>query len=312
MKPLRKNAAISIDGGGIRGVMVTQALTMLEAHLGQSIHSRFRLMAGTSTGAIIAASIGAGLSADGLHEMYLQNGPEIFRQSWRTLIWPLLARYRYSLAPLEEALRQAIGDITMSDLWSANPPTDVVITLFDLVENRSRFVKSWKPEYDDWPVYKAVLASSSVPTYFPVVDGRYVDGGVGSYINPCYLAAYEMRFCLNWNPAETTLISLGTGRSPHTRQTGDADKFWAWNWLEPVLDAFTMSASDQQVHLVQTFFEQLDFRRFQVDMNEPISMDEAKKIPQLVAYGEELGRKILNDETDVAQQIQAAQVTYPQ
>ena len=307
MKPLRKNAAISIDGGGIRGVMVTQALTMLEAHLGQSIHSRFRLMAGTSTGAIIAASLGAGLSAGGLHEMYLQNGPEIFQQSWRTLVWPVLARYRYSLTPLEEALRQVIGDITMSDLWSADPPTDVVITLFDLVENRSCFVKSWKPEYGDWPVYKAVLASSSVPTYFPVVDGRYVDGGVGSYINPCYLAAYEMQFCLNWDPAETTLISLGTGRSPHTLQTGDADKFWAWNWLEPILDAFTHSASDQQVHLVQTFFGQLDFRRFQVDLREPIGMDEAKKIPELVAYGEELGRKILHDETDDAQQIQATQ-----
>lgn len=125
------------------------------------------------------------------------------------------------------------------------------------------------------------------------------------------LAAYEMEFCLNWDPAETTLISLDTGRSPHTLQTGDADKLWAWNWLEPVLDAFTHSASDQQVHLVQTFFEQLDFRRFQVDLREPISMDEAKKIPELVAYGKELGRKILHDETDGAQQTQASQAPHP-
>jgi predicted acylesterase/phospholipase RssA len=307
MKPLRKNVAISIDGGGIRGVIVTRALTMLEEHLGQSIYSRFRLMAGTSTGAIIAASLGAGLSAKRLDELYLQNGHEIFQPSWRTLVWPLLARYRYALEPLKIALRQEIGDLTMGDLWSTEPPTDVVITLFDLVENRSRFVKSWKHEYDDWPVYKAILASSSVPTYFPVVDGRYVDGGVGSYTNPCYLAAYEMQFCLNWDLAETTLISLGTGRSPHTLQSGEADKFWAWDWIEPVLGAFAQSADDQQVHLVQTFFEQLDFRRFQVDLQEPIGMDDASKIPELVKYGEDLGWKILNNETDRAQQIQATQ-----
>ena len=60
MKPLRKNAAVSIDGGGIRGVIVTRALTMLEDHLGQTIHDRFRLTAGTSTGAIIAAGIAPG------------------------------------------------------------------------------------------------------------------------------------------------------------------------------------------------------------------------------------------------------------
>lgn len=310
MKSLRKNVAISIDGGGIRGVIVTRALTMLEEQLGLSIHGRFRLMTGTSTGAIIAAGLGAGLSADRLHQLYLQKGPEIFQHSLRTLVWPLLARYRYSLAPLAEALRKEVGELTMGDLWAADPPTDVVITVFDLVENCSRFVKSWKQEYRDWPVSKAALASSAVPTYFPVVDGRYVDGGVGSYINPCYLAAYEAQFCLNWDPAETTLISLGTGRDPSMLQSGEANKFWAWNWIGPILGAFTRSADDQQVHLVETFFKQLDFRRFQVDLREPIGMDDASRIPELVAYGEELGKKLLNDETDRAQQVQATQAPH--
>jgi hypothetical protein len=58
------------------------------------------------------------------------------------------------------------------------------------------------------------------------------------------------------------------------------------------------SADDQQVHLVDTFFEALDFRRFQVDLKEPVAMDDPDAIPVLVEYGEELGRKILNDETD--------------
>ena len=59
---------------------------------------------------------------------------------------------------------------------------------------------------------------------------------------------------------------------------------------------------------MRTFFEQLDFRRFQVDLREPIAMDDASKIPQLTTYGDELGRKTLNDETDRALEITAARV----
>ena len=305
MKPFREHVAIAVDGGGIKGVMVTRALAILEDHLGQSSHDIFRLAAGTSTGAVVAAGVGAGLSGAQMHQLYCELGPAVFRRTCRSWLWPLTL-YRYPSEPLETAIKQHVGDMTMGDFWAADPPTDVVITIFDLVANRTRFIKSWKEEYAAWPVVRAVLASSSVPTYFPPVEGRYVDGGVGSYANPCYLAAYEARFCLEWDPAETTLISLGTGRDPHGLQPGDADRFWAWDWLAPVLGAFLQSADDQQVHLVRTFFQQLDFRRFQVDLHEPIAIDDPSKIPQLTAYGDLLGRKILNDETDRALQITAS------
>ena len=310
MKPFRKHVAISVDGGGIKGVIVTRALSMLEDHLGQSMHDICRLVAGTSTGSIISAGIGVGLTGAEMYQLYTELGGTVFRKSLRTFLWPL-TRYRYPIEPLETTLKQYVGDLKMGDFWSADPPTDLIISLFDLVENRTRFVKPWKPQYASWPVVKTVLASCSVPTYLPVIEGRFVDGGVGSYANPCYLAAYESRFCLKWDPAETTLISLGTGRDPHTLQRGDADRFCAWDWIEPVLGAFLQSADDQQVHLVDTFFRQLDFRRFQVDLREPIAMDDFAKIPQLAEYGEELGRKILNDETDRALAIKAGECNPP-
>ncbi|MGC9357474.1 MAG: patatin-like phospholipase family protein [Anaerolineae bacterium] len=304
MKPFREHVAISIDGGGIKGVMVARALSMLEENLGRSVHDLFRLTAGTSTGSIISAGIAAGLTGERMHELYVELGETIFRKSLRTIFWPL-SRYRYPHEPLEHALNNYVGELRMGDFWTADPPTDVVITAFDLVTNQTRFIKPWKPEYADWSVTQAVLASSSVPTYFPVVEGRYVDGGVGSYANPCYLAAYEIRFCLGWDPAETTLISLGTGRAPGALEPGEAAKFWPWQWIDPVLGAFLHSADDQQVHLVDTFFTELDFRRFQVDLREPIEMDDASKIPELTTYGEDLGRKILNDEMDRALEIRA-------
>jgi len=299
MKPFRKNVAIAIDGGGIRGVIVTRALSMLERHLKQPVHNLFRLAAGTSTGSIISAGIGAGLTAAQLHRLYISLGDTIFSKSWRTILWPL-TRFRYPNEPLATALHEYIGDKKMGDFWSASPATDVVITTFDLINNKTCFVKPWKPDYQEWPVIMAVLASSSVPTYFPVVAGRYVDGGVGSYANPCYLAAYEAKFCLQWDTKETTLISLGTGRDPQSVKPEQPKRFMAWDWITPTLDAFLASANDQQVRLVDTFFQDLDFRRFQVDLEESIPMDDPRQIPKLIEYGEKMGTMILNDQVDGA------------
>jgi uncharacterized protein len=299
MKPFRKNVAIAIDGGGIRGVIVTKALSVLEDALGRPITGLAQLTAGTSTGSIIAAGTAAGLSATQIHALYLELDKTIFKPSCRTALWPL-SKYRYPLEPLADELRKYIGDQKMGDFWTQTPPVDVVIAAFDLQTNRNCFIKPWKDEYKDWPVIKAVLASSSAPTYFPPVADRYMDGGVGAYANPCYLAAYEAQFCLGWDLKETTLLSLGTGRNPPWIKPGQAADFWTWQWLDPLEDAFLDSANDQQVHLVDKFFKHLDFRRFQVDLADPFPMDDPQQMDKLVAYGNEMGRMILDDQFDRA------------
>ncbi len=302
MKPFRKNLAIAIDGGGIRGVMVTRALTMLEEHLGAPIHDSARLYAGTSTGSIISSALAVGLNAAQVHGLYLKLADTVFHSSWRTALFPL-SRYRYSSEPLAKALHDELGDRKMKDLWKDLQLTDLVITSFDVLTNRTLFIKPWKQEYQDWLISYAVLTSSCVPTYFPPVDGRYLDGGVGSYANPCYLAAYELQFCLGWDPSETTLLSFGTGRPPDLLKPGQPERLFAWNWIEPVLNAFLSSASDQQVVVVEDFFKKLDFRRFQVDMRENIEMDDIHHIAQLLEYGEQMGEMVLNDEIDRSTRI---------
>lgn len=299
MQPLRKNVALAIDGGGIKGVIVTKALSILEKEIGQPLNQWVRLSAGTSTGSIISAGIAAGLTGDQLYDLYVELGSVIFKPSWRTALFPL-SRYRYDTQPLIAALTRTLGNRKLGEFWKDAPHIDLVMTSFDVVSNHTCFIKSWKPAYQDWPVVQAIMASSSVPTYFPVVSGRYVDGGVGSYANPCYLAAYEAQYCLNWDPAETTLISLGTGRNPHSIEPGQVNKWFAWEWIYPMLGAFLQSADDQQFGLTATFFQGLDFRRFQVDLMEPIGMENADKIPELAAYGEQMGHKILRDEWEKA------------
>lgn len=306
MKPFRKNLAIAIDGGGIRGLVVTQALTMLEEDLGAPIYTFSRLTAGTSTGAIIAAALGTGISAKELNQLYLTLGPQVFTKTWRKTFFPL-TRYRYPDGPLVAFLKTYFGDKKMGDFWIGPTPTDVVITAFDLVDNRSKFIKSWKEEYADWPVVRAVQASCTVPTYFPIVEGRYIDGGVGAYSNPAYIAAYEAVNVLEWDPEETTLLSLGTGRVPHHYDPQKGLRFFAWQWLGPMFGAFLNSADDQQIHLVDTFFEKLDLRRYQVDLKETIEMDDVSDMGRLVNYGRLLGEMILNDRLDRAMGVVASQ-----
>ena len=302
MIPFRKNVAIAIDGGGIRGVVVTQALAVLEDYLRKPAHDIFRLAVGTSTGSIISAGIGAGLTARQMTRLYREIGASVFPSTWRKWFFPL-TRYRYAARPLKHALKDHFGAMKMSEFWHAPSPTDVVITSYDLVENRTRFIKPWKEAYQDWSVAEAVRASCTVPTYFPVVENRFIDGGVGAYSNPCYVAAYEARECLNWDPSETTLISIGTGRAPYHFDPHKTPKLWAWDWIGKATDVFLQSAYDQQVHLVQTHFKGLDFRRFQIDLEENIPMDDTRQMDKLVAYGSALGRMIVTDQVDPVQGI---------
>jgi uncharacterized protein len=303
MKPFRKNVAIAIDGGGIRGIIVTQALAILEVALGKPVHDIFHLAVGTSTGSIIAAGIAAGLTAKQMNQLYVTLGESIFPNSLRKLLFPL-TRYQYSDEPFVKALNIYFGNLKMGDFWTRYPQTDLVITTYDLEENRNRFIKPWKEEYTKFPVAKAVQASCTVPTYFPVVDNRFIDGGVGSYGNPCYVAAYEARECLNWDPAETTLISIGTGRNPYSYDAKTVSRLFAWDWIGRAADVFSQSANDQQVHLVEACFPLIDFRRFQINLREPIAMDATNQIDQLIAYGARLGYMIINDKIDQTQGVE--------
>lgn len=296
MKPFRKNVALAIDGGGFKGIMVAKALSILEEYLGKPCNSIFKITAGTSTGSIISTAIATGMNASQIYDLYCQLGKKIFKKRCRYYLWPI-TKYRYSNKELIKSLRHSFGEITIGDFWKRDSKFDVVITVRDLVENRTRFIKPWKKEYRNWKAYFAVLASCAVPTYFPVVKGRYIDGGVGSYSNPCYIAAYEAINCLKWKPEDTTLISIGTGRIKKRIEPYKANHFFAWNWISPILDTFLSDTSDQQVRVVRQFFKEVDFRRFQIEI-EPIELDDPSKIKLLTAYGEKLGRMILRDKTD--------------
>jgi len=342
IKPFRQNVALAVDGGGIKGVMVARALMVLQEALGKPIGEVVRLAAGTSTGAIIAASLARGIDAQRIHELYVGLGPRIFPKSWRTLpLVHLLVNYQYSSDALIEQLRQYLGDITLGELARQRPDFHLVITATDIYAGSTRFIKLYKARYQDWRLRDTVMASSVIPTVFPVFEHRFatptqpappdeawipeprawVDGGVGSYMNPCFLAAYEAAFCLRdqgWRIDNTTLISIGTGYSPPElawrKRTNDFRRkpgnFYGPEWVFPTIDTFLQDANAQQVRMVRHFFHDavvqetgnpaagLDFRRFNLTFDEPIEPDSVDKIDQLSMYGERLGQMILRDEQE--------------
>lgn len=341
-KPLRENVALAVDGGGIKGVMVARALMRLEEAVGKPLPAFVRLTAGTSTGAIIAAAIARGLDAATIHDLYVRMGPDVFRRSWRTRSpFRYLVRYQYDNRPLIKALDAHLGKTTIGELHAQRPDFHMVITATDIYANRTHFIKLYKRRYADWLLRDAVVASSTVPTVFPayphtfatpamppeageewIPEPRYwVDGGVGSYSNPCYLAAYEIAFCLHtygWRLDNTTLISIGTGKSPlekiwrgrlsNLRRT--PARLFGPEWVFPIVDTFLQDAAVQQVRLVKHFFAEavaeqagsaeaaLDFRRFNIDFDEVIEMDQVEAIPLLSHYGARLGEMIVNDEQE--------------
>jgi len=296
MKPFRKHVVLAIDGGGIRGTMVAEALAILEQKMGQPCADVFRIFAGTSTGSILSSGLAARIPAEEIHRLYVGLGNTIFKRTWR-FYWPL-SGWKFSLMPLAAALRDCLGERTMGSFWEGPQPIDVITTVRDLVESRTLYVKSWKPEYREWKAWYAVLCSCAVPSYFPAVDGRYVDGGVGSYSNPCYLAAYEAAYLANWDPRETTLISLGTGRNVSQLEPHHVDRFNALDWMHPLIDSFLADANDQQVRVVRQFFPDLDFRRFQIQLDAPVALDDPASIPVLTELGKKLADKIWQDDVD--------------
>lgn len=333
MQPIRQNLAISIDGGGILGIVVARAMMDLETALGEPVYKRAGLTAGTSTGAILTAGIAADMDAPALFALYKTLGESIFPKSWRTLpLIEFIVAYRYPNKPLLDALKAHLGDVTLGDIHASKPDFNMVLTTNDVYAAKTRFLKLYKGRYAAWRLADVVMASSTIPTVFPVFEHDYktypddppdenwipadrfwVDGGVGSYNNPAYLAAYEIEHCLRakgWTQANTTLISIGTGINPlevsWTKKNGklrNPAKMLGPGWLSPAIDLFLSDANDQQLKLTQHFFPQLDFRRFNVNYKEIYTPDDVKAIPQLIKYGEELGQKIVNDKWDTIEDM---------
>ncbi len=236
---------LSFDGGGIRGVLtltLLQRLTQAAPKLVQNAD----LLAGTSTGGIIALALAAGKSLSDVLQLYRDHGREIFDRSWLRDVADLgdLLGAEYDPANLQRLLQAEFGDLRLDQLNRR-----VLIPSFELDNGAADPARrTWKPVFfhnfpgsDSDGAEQAVavaLSTSAAPTYFPS-HGVFIDGGVAAN-NPSLAAlaqTQDPRAELQPRPAlaDVRLLSLGTGAAL-SYIAGTAHDWGSAQWVKPLVN----------------------------------------------------------------------------
>ncbi len=279
---------LSLDGGGIRGVLTARLLERLDA-----VHTAFLeqvdLIAGTSTGGILALWLAAGLPPTKIAQLYQEAGSKVFAESFWERVRDLdnLTGADYSNQALSSAIWDQLGDITLGDLHKK-----VVISSFDLDNGvqDGQAARTWKPKFfHNFPgsdsdaaekVLDVALRTSAAPTYFPIYQG-YVDGGVVANDPALCGLAQALHPATGGQQLDgVTLLSLGTGLSPHFLPEMDAS--WGLVQWAPHLITMMMegSAGVTEYECQQILGER--YMRLNARLASSISMDQPGKIPELL------------------------------
>jgi predicted acylesterase/phospholipase RssA len=226
---------LAIDGGGIRGLIPALVLEEIEHRTGRSAADMFDLVAGTSTGALIACALTRPqpMPAAEIAEIYEREGPEIFDRSSLQVITSLggLVDERYDARGLVTSLRRHLGDTRL-----AEATTGILLTTYDL-ESRAALVLG---NDDDITMVDAAHASAAAPTYFeplPVGARTLIDGGVFA-TNPAMLGYSRTRGGVE------VLASLGTGEQTRPLHFDEVKDWGQLAWARPILDVVFDGSAD--------------------------------------------------------------------
>jgi patatin-like phospholipase/acyl hydrolase len=200
---------LCIDGGGIRGVFAIAILQSIEEEYKKPIGELVDLVAGTSTGSIIAASIAVNKPMSDVLAGYKNYGKKIFTRQAKVGIFKSIYSDRY----LRRFFRKAYGDKTLADITSP-----LLIPAVDLTHGRPFVHRSNYGNKDaenlSLKLWDAVLSSCSAPVYFPPnnIDNHYlsIDGGLWAN-NPSMVCVTEGLQFFNMPLRDIEILSIGTG-----------------------------------------------------------------------------------------------------
>lgn len=250
--PASSIKVLAVDGGGIRGIIPAIILAEIQKRLGRILAQTFDLIAGTSTGGIIALGLGTACnngqpySPDQLTDLYVRNGAAIFQKNWLTPARQLLLP-KYSPAGLEYTLAKFFQG---TEFCTALTP--LLVSSYDLQTQLPFFFKSHRiatdPTYN-WKVTDIARATSAAPTYFPpfhltrgAEDYALVDGGI--FVNNPSMAAYVEARLLYPDAARVVVVSVGTG-DRQDRITYATAKDWGLiGWAKQIVPVLMDSVSE--------------------------------------------------------------------
>jgi uncharacterized protein len=269
----RKVRILSLDGGGIRGIITGQVLVALEEKLqaktkdpNARIGQYFDIIAGTSTGGILTCTLLTPSDNDADYpkytaqdavNLYLKNGQAIFQKTSSALI-PIFGAFRgskYGGRNMETILKERFGDLRLSQMIKP-----CLITSYDIQQRRAVFFTSHdakeKDNYD-FLIREVARSTSAAPTYFPPAMARSldelqlhtIDGGLFAN-NPTMCAVIE---CIKLfktegsslrTPDQMCIVSLGTGTVKKKYPYAKATRWGLLGWVGPIIDIMMSGVSE--------------------------------------------------------------------
>jgi patatin-like phospholipase/acyl hydrolase len=262
---MKMRRILSLDGGGIRGLVSCLWLAGVEDALTRTgkpgVLKSFDLLAGSSTGAIVACGLAIGLPPQQLAELYREQRHEIF-PGMAGRLWSRAGRLftqgvsapRYDGKGLEKVLKKVFGAAT---LGQAKKP--LLVTSYDTISRTPIVFKSFKAEHAELPMWEVCRASSAAPTYFPVhpmtVEGRrraLIDGGVVAN-NPtaCAIAEALRKDARVDSAQDLVVLSVGSGERSRPIDLKSAQEWGALEWAIPIIDVLFDGSTDAVDYIAQ-------------------------------------------------------------
>lgn len=306
--PVRR--VLSIDGGGIKGALPAAFLARIEEATGKRIVEQFDLIAGTSTGGIIAIGLGLGMSAREILELYVKRGQEIFSnagdKSLLDRLTPDVVRRRtevkYDPASLQSVLEGCWGSRMLGESQArlvipAYHPTQRGVYVFKTAHH-PRFQMDWK-----CPAVDVAMATAAAPTYFPahmIASGEIlIDGGIWAN-NPVAVAATEAVSVLGWPAESVRILSLGCTEADYSvpHETGELQL--ALELADLFMQCQSQGATGMAQLLIGHSQAGARFHRYQpVVPHKTFALDGVAQVAELVSLGQAEARKALPKVTEV-------------
>lgn len=289
-KPFR---ILSIDGGGIRGVYPAHVLQCVEERLRIDLFDTFDMIAGTSTGSIIAAGVATSVPAADMVAMYKEHGTEIFRKKrfffpikkYKNIVQPMFHSV-YESQYLENVLTGEFKDKRLGDIKKPLllPSTDIGNGCVHVL--KSGYSKDFTRD-NTVMVKDAVLASCSAPTYFDphrLKDYLLADGGLWAN-NPALAAVIDAQKRLGIAQGDIRVLSIGAGHSKTLYGTNVLRKWGLINgWKNKEFINFMLSLQSQSaLNYLNLMLRPGQIKRIDFESDQPLPLDDVSLIDDLIS-----------------------------
>jgi patatin-like phospholipase/acyl hydrolase len=283
---------LCLDGGGLKGIFAAAILAAIEEDLNTTAIDHFDLIAGTSTGGILAIGLGLGLRPREILDFYVNEGKTIFSDRFRKASLQQYGTNKFPAAPLATALKKHFKEKRFGDSTKR-----LLVPAYNLGENdlyifRTAHCENLKRDYKV-PAWKVALSTSAAPTYFPCareIDSlRLIDGGVWAN-NPSMVAITEAYGPLGIPLSDIRVLSIGT-LNEVTDYHKSLDRGGFWQWRNAAVDVIMNGQSIAAANQARFFIGRDNYLRLNTDIPAgTLKLDTTTRSADLVAKAHHYSR----------------------